>query len=214
MPRYLVSGPDAKAPELKSVQDLKRYKDLFADPEEPGKGRFYNCVAGWVCEGINSKKLIAYGLAGDFTNIRGGSGEATVAAVEAALKRKRPVLFYYWGPSWLLGAYDLVKLDEPPFDQAVWEELKASDAPSRASAYPVSRVVIGANVGLAKQAPQLAGFFKAYTTTSELTSRMLAEAREKGRSPEQQALVFLKSQPDVWKAWLPAELAAKVASGL
>ncbi|MEH0888833.1 glycine betaine ABC transporter substrate-binding protein, partial [Enterobacter sp. UNJFSC 003] len=67
VPRYLVSGPDAKAPELKSVQDLKRYKDLFADPDEPGKGRFYNCVAGWVCEGINTKKLAAYGLAQDFT---------------------------------------------------------------------------------------------------------------------------------------------------
>ncbi|MCU4180193.1 hypothetical protein BoBH3_11535 [Bosea sp. BH3] len=94
VPRYLVSGPDAKAPELKSVTDLKRYKDLFADPEEPSKGRFYNCVAGWVCEGINTKKLGVYGLAQDFTNTRGGSPEALVAAIEAALKRKRPVLFY------------------------------------------------------------------------------------------------------------------------
>lgn len=214
VPRYLVSGADAKAPELKSVQDLKRYKDLFADPDEPGKGRFYNCVAGWVCEGINSKKLVAYGLSGDFTNLRGGSGEAIVAAIESALKRKRPVVFYYWGPSWLLGAYDLVKLEEPAFDQAVWDELKASDAPKRATAYPVSRVVIGANVELAKKAPQLAGFFRKYTTTSELTSKMLAEAREKGVSPEQQALVFLKTQPDVWKAWLPSDIASKVASSL
>lgn len=43
---------------------------------------------------------------------------------------------------------------------------------------------------------------------------MLAEAREKGQSPEQQALVFLKTQADVWKAWLPADVANKVASGL
>lgn len=214
VPRYVISGSDAKAPELKSVQDLKRYKALFADPEEPGKGRFYNCVAGWVCEGINTKKLAVYGLNEDFTNTRGGSAEALVAAIESSLKRKRPVLFYYWGPSWLLGAYDLVKLEEPPFDQKIWDELKASDAPKQATAYPTSRVVIGANVELAKKAPQLAAFLKNYTTTSELTSKMLAEAREKGVTPEQQALVFLKTQPTVWKAWLPADIAAKVASGL
>ena len=62
VPRDLVDGPDAKAPDLKSVTDLKRHKALFSDPDEPAKGRFYNCVAGWVCEGVNSKKLIAYGL--------------------------------------------------------------------------------------------------------------------------------------------------------
>lgn len=214
VPRYLVAGPDAKAPELKSVDDLKRYKALFADPEEPGKGRFYNCVAGWVCEGINTKKLGVYGLAADFTNTRGGSGEALVAAIEASLKRKRPVLFYYWGPSWLLGAYDLVKLEEPAFDAAIWAELKASDAPKRATAYPTSRVVIGANIDFEKQAPQLASFFRKYGTTSELTSRMLAEAREKGLTPEQQALVFLKTQAAAWRDWVPAEIAAKVTAGL
>lgn len=214
VPRYLVSGPDAKAPELTSVQDLKRYKALFADPEEPGKGRFYNCVAGWVCEGINTKKLAVYGLSEDFTNTRGGSGEALVAAIEAALKRKRPVLFYYWGPSWLLGAYDLVKLDEPPFDAGVWAELKANDNPGRATAYPTSKVVIGANVELAKKAPQLAAFFRNYGTTSDMTSKMLAEAREKGIAPEAQAVAFLKTQPDIWRKWLPADVATKVASSL
>jgi glycine betaine/proline transport system substrate-binding protein len=43
---------------------------------------------------------------------------------------------------------------------------------------------------------------------------MLAQARDKGIAPEQQALVFLKSQPDTWKGWVPADIAAKVAAGL
>ncbi|MFN3673017.1 MAG: ABC transporter substrate-binding protein [Bosea sp. (in: a-proteobacteria)] len=214
VPRYLVEGPDAKAPDLKSVTDLKRHKALFSDPEEPAKGRFYNCVAGWVCEGVNSKKLIAYGLDDDFTNTRGGSGEATVAVIEAALKRKRPVLFYYWSPSWLVGAYDLVKLEEPAFDQAIWDELKTTDRPRRATAYPVSRVVIGANAAFATQAPQLAQFFRQYGLTSALTSQMLAQAREKGIAPEQQAAVFLKSHGEAWKGWAPPEIVAKVAAGL
>ena len=77
---------------------------------------------------------------------------------------------------------DLVKLQEPAFDPAVWAELKASDNPRRATAYPESKVVNGGNVDFIKKAPQLAAFLKAYTTTSELTSKMLAEAREKGQA--------------------------------
>ncbi|WP_332683125.1 ABC transporter substrate-binding protein [Bosea sp. (in: a-proteobacteria)] len=214
VPRYLVEGADAKARDLKSVTDLKRHKDLFVDREEPGKGRFYNCVAGWVCEGINTKKLSAYGLAEDFTNVRGGSGEALVAAIEASLKRKQPVLFYYWSPSWLVGAYDLVKLEEPAFDPAIWAELKTSDKPARATAYPVSKVVIGANLAFTQSAPQLTSFFRNYGLTSALTSQMLADARAAGISPEEQALRFLKDQPAEWRGWIPPDIAAKVQAGL
>lgn len=214
VPRYLVEGADAKAKDLKTVADLKRHKALFPDREEPGKGRFYNCVAGWVCEGINTKKLTAYGLADDYNNVRGGSGEALVAAIEASLKRRQPVLFYYWSPSWLIGAYDLVKLGEPAFDPAIWAELKASDKPTRATAYPVSKVVIGANLAFTQSAPQLTSFFRNYGISSALTSQMLGEARKAGITPEEQALRFLKDRPDDWRHWVTAEVAAKVQAGL
>ncbi len=214
VPRYVVQGDKPAAPGLKFVTDLKATAQVFADPEEPTKGRFYNCPAGWVCEGINTKKLKAYGLDGLYTNVRGGSGEALVAAIESAIKRQRPVLFYYWGPSWLVGAYDLVKLQEPAFDEAVWAELKRQDSPARATAYPDSRVVIGANVDTVRDAPAIAAFLKAYTTSSELTSRMLAAARAAGITPEAQAKVFLKDNPDLWKRWVPADVAAKVAAAL
>ena len=93
------------------------------------------------------------------------------------------MLFYYWSPSWLVGAYDLVKLEEPAFDQAIWDELKTTDRPRRATAYPVSRVVIGANAAFATQAPQLAQFFRQYGLTSALTSQTLAQAAKRGSRP-------------------------------
>lgn len=45
VPEYVVKGDPAKgikplAPDLKSVKDLARYKDVFKDPESPGKGAF------------------------------------------------------------------------------------------------------------------------------------------------------------------------------
>ena len=47
-----------------------------------------------------------------------------------------------------------------------------------------------------------------------LEARQAAEAREKGVTPEQQALVFLKTQGEIWKKWLPADVAGKVAASL
>ncbi|MFP3656338.1 glycine betaine ABC transporter substrate-binding protein, partial [Burkholderia sp. SIMBA_052] len=58
VPEYVVKG-DAKrnikpvAPNLVSVTDLPKYKGVFEDDEEPGKGRFLNCPSGWDCERVN-----------------------------------------------------------------------------------------------------------------------------------------------------------------
>jgi len=67
VPTYVIKGDEKRgikpmAPDLKSVFDLPKYKDLFRDPEEPTKGRFYNGVLGWFAEKVNTKKLKAYGL--------------------------------------------------------------------------------------------------------------------------------------------------------
>ncbi|PPD14757.1 MAG: ABC transporter substrate-binding protein [Methylobacterium sp.] len=214
VPRALVEGPNAKAPNLKKVSDLVANKALFADPDNPDKGLFYNCVPGWQCEVVNSKKLVAYGLEAHFTNVRPGASEALVAAIDSGLKRGRPVLFYHWSPSWLVGAHDLVKLEEPAFDREIWAKMIAEARPERATAYPVSEVVIGANVRFVEAAPQITAFLKAYRSSSAQTSAALAAGKAAGISVEQAALRFMKEKPEVWRGWVPAEVANRVAGAL
>ncbi len=214
VPRALVEGPNAKAPTLKKVSDLAAHKALFADPDTPGKGLFYNCVPGWQCELVNSKKLVAYGLEAHFTNVRPGASEALVAAIDSGLKRGRPVLFYHWSPSWLVGAHDLVQLEEPAFDRDIWAKLLADARPDRATAYPVSEVVIGANARFVEAAPQISGFLRAYRSSSAETSAALAAGKAAGISVEQAALRFLKEKPESWRRWLPDDIANRVARAL
>jgi glycine betaine/proline transport system substrate-binding protein len=214
VPTSLVSGPDAKAPDLKSVADLPKYKELFADPEEPGKGRFYNCPAGWVCEVVNTKKLAAYGLESDFTNFRPGTGEALAAAAESGALQNKPILFYYWGPTWLLGKFDFTRLEEPAYDKATWDAMMAADKPTAATAYPVSKVIIGANKAFSEQTPQITAFLKAYSSTNAATSSALAYMRDKDAQPADAALNFLKSEEASWSKWVPAEVAERVKSAL
>lgn len=219
VPRYLVEGPDAPAKGLRSVADLPRFKALFVDPEEKSKGRFLNCPAGWQCELFNSKKLAAYGLEAHYTNFRPGTGAALDAAVVSAVKRKRPVLFYYWGPTWLLGQLgkDLVMLEEPAFDEAVWKTLSDAKDPrdaKAATAYPVVQVVVGATKAFVDQAPGLHAFLKNYRTSGRLVSEALAYMQDTKGSADDAARHFLKTREDVWLAWVPPAVAARVKAQL
>ncbi|WP_108662787.1 ABC transporter substrate-binding protein [Acuticoccus kandeliae] len=214
VPRYLVEGADAAAPDLKSVEQLADYKELFKDPEEPDKGRFLNCVIGWQCEIVNSKKLIAYGLTDAYSNVRPGAGAALEAAVESAYLRERPVLFYFWSPTWLMGKYDFVQLEEPPFNQETWDAMMASDEPTAATAYPKTKVVIGANTKFTASAPVLREFFMNYGMSSDDTSQALAYMQDNDAEGPEAAEVFLREHEDVWKSWVPEDVAARVSEAV
>jgi glycine betaine/proline transport system substrate-binding protein len=214
VPRYVVEGDDAPAPELASVSDLDAYTELFSDPEEPDKGRFLNCVIGWQCEVVNTKKLIAYDLQDDYTNVRAGSGAALKAAIESAYLRERPVLFYHWSPTALVGKYDFVMLDEPAFDRETWDAMMAAEEPEAATAYPETRVVIGASTAFTSKAPALREFFMNYGTTSDQTSRALAYMEENDATPEETALSFMRDNQEVWREWVPQAVAERTASAL
>jgi glycine betaine/proline transport system substrate-binding protein len=219
VPRYLVAGANAPAKGLKSVADLPKFKALFADPEEPNKGRFLNCPAGWQCELFNSKKLAAYGLNDSYTNFRPGTGAALDAAITSAVKRQRPVLFYYWGPTWLLGqlSTELVMLDEPPYDAAKWQALADAKDPKdvrEATAYPTVQVVVGASKAFVDKAPAIHRFLRNYRTSAQLVSEALAYMQQHKGSADDAARNFLKTREDLWLTWVPPEVAARVKAGL
>lgn len=216
VPKYLVEGDDAPAKGLKSVADLPKYKELFADPEEPGKGRFYNCIAGWGCEVVNTKKFNAYGLGEHYTNFRPGTGAALAAAIESNIKRKKPIFFYYWGPTWVLGKVgdQVVQLEEPAYDKETWEAMGAAENPTKVTAYPIVEVTIGANKAFADQAPKLIAFLKKYETTNALVSQALAYMQDTGGSAEDAAKNFLKENEAMWTSWVPADVADRVKSAL
>lgn len=210
VPRYVAD----MVPDLKSVTDLARHAHLFTDPEEPAKGRFYNCVAGWSCEIVNTNKLRAYGLDRSFTNFRPGTGAALAAVVAGAVLKREPIVFYYWSPTWLLGSYDFVRLEEPPWNEADWTGLARDPAYPKAVAYPTVEVWIGANKRFAEQAPRLAAFLSKYRTTSDMINRSLARMRQSGGEEDAEARRFLVESREVWQSWLEPDVAARVAAAL
>ncbi|MCB9091389.1 MAG: ABC transporter permease subunit [Halobacteriovoraceae bacterium] len=220
VPSYMIHG-DVKrnikpmAPDLKEVKDLIKYKNLFTDPEEPNKGRFLNCILGWSCESVNTKKFYAYGLDKHFTNFRPGTGAALAAAIASKYERGEPFLAYYWGPTWVLGKYDLTQVKEPAYDPQIWSELEKSERPNRATAYPVVKVYIGVNTQFAEKNPLVMDFLNSYQTSNQQISQALSYMQEnEERTPKDAALNFLKKNENIWERWLDDEAVEKVELAL
>lgn len=200
VPRFVIEGDkarniEAKAPNLKAVTDLAQYAEVFRDPEEPGKGRFYNCPAGWTCELENSEMLKKYGLEDKFTNFRPGTGPALDAAVLSSYKRKKPILFYYWSPTPLMGQADLVKLDEPGVNKDV-------------------KIQVGLSRAFHDQAPELVAVLEKVNLPIDLLNQNLAKMAKEKLTSEQLAKAFLKEHPEVWTTWVSEDAAKKVQAAL
>jgi len=220
VPEFVIKGDaqrgiPALAPELRSVDDLKRYAKVFADPEAPGKGRFLNSPSGWTSETVNSQKLKAYGLDGLYSNFRSGSGAALDAEITSSIRRGKPVLFYYWSPTPLMGRFQLVRLQEPPFDAQAWATLTDAGNPApKGSASLPAKLSIGVSKAFHEQYPDLVALFSKVDLPIDLLNRVLGRMSEERQDPALAARAFLKEHPQVWRDWLPDAQREKVAAYL
>ncbi|MEA5067919.1 MAG: glycine betaine ABC transporter substrate-binding protein, partial [Christensenellaceae bacterium] len=104
VPRYVIEGDaergiEAVAPDLKTVEDLKRYADIFPDPESPGMGRIFGGIPGWEVTEILRRKVELYGLTEMYNYVLPGSDAAMSAAIVSAWDRGKPIVTYYWEPT-------------------------------------------------------------------------------------------------------------------
>jgi len=220
VPQYVIKGDasrgiKAMAPELKSVSDLPQYKTLFRDPEEPAKGRFLNCPTGWTCEGVNSQKLKAYKLTESYVNFRPGTGPALDASIASEYQRGKPILFYYWAPTALMGKYQFVKLQEPAYNEACFKTLADKDHPAPCgSAAPEAVIQAGVSQAFNQADPVLSAFLSNFNIPLDLLNATLAEMADKKLDARQAVQVFFKQHPEVWQKWVPADVAARISASL
>lgn len=194
IPRYLVEGPDAQAPGLKTVADLPRYAKLFPDPEDRKKGIVYGGVAGWTQLKISQKIFDDNNLGDTFNLGIAGSGTALAGTMTGAYKKKEAWVGYYWAPTAVLGKLDMIRL--------------------KGSEYAPAKVNILVNKSMLKKAPDVVEILKKYATTVADNNEFLAKMDENKWSTEQTAEWFLKNKEDVWTKWVSPEVADKVRAAL
>lgn len=212
IPRYVQEAH----PELTTAEAVIARPDLFADPEQPDQGRLYSCPPGWACELSTSALFEAFDMDGTWNLFSPGSGGALDASIARAFTREEPILFYYWGPTAILGKYDAVQLDlgETLPDVYVCNTDPDCDTPAGVTAYPSSPAVVGAAAWLRDDAPAIADYFSKVGLTNAEISELLVYGEENQADAAATAVNFLKTKEELWSTWVPAEVADKVKANL
>ncbi|MBU9463781.1 ABC transporter substrate-binding protein [Burkholderia multivorans] len=220
VPEYVVKGDAARkikpvAPGLASVDDLPKFKQVFADEEEPDKGRFLNCPTGWDCERVNTRLLRVLKLDQSYTNFHPGTGAALDAAIASAYQRGAPILFYYWGPAALMAKYKFVALKMPAYNETCWKTLREESATNQcASSYMVSHLKIGVSKAFYDANPVLVSVFEKVSFPMDYLNQTILDMTTKKIDGAAMATQFLKTRADLWKQWVPADVAQKIAGSL
>lgn len=208
IPKYL----SEQYPDLKSVADLPKYAKLFADPNDPGKGRFFNCPPGWGCEIVNNNLFKAYKLGDSYNLVSPGSGAAMDATIASAYKRKLPWVGYYWGPTAILGKYDMVQLQmNPPDTKLDACNRKADCTTPHAGAFSNVRIVTAVATSLQKSEPEVYTFLSKVSLDIPTYNKLLSWGEENKAEPKETAEYFIKNFPDVWKQWVTEDAASKIS---
>ncbi|CAK7051584.1 glycine betaine ABC transporter substrate-binding protein [Tissierella sp.] len=211
VPRYVIEGDSergikAMAPDLKYVWDLKKYPDVFPDAEIKDMGRVYGAIPGWEVDEIIHNKYLHYNLDENFVYFRPGSDAALSSALTSAYEKGEPIVAYYWEPTWLMGKYDFVLLEDKPFDANTYLEGKTE--------LPSVKVNIGVSNKFYEQSPEMVEFLTKYKTSSALTSEALAHMQETGANYIETAKWFLKQHDELIDQWLNQSDAQKIRAYL
>jgi|GEM_PF-939868 len=202
VPSYVVNGDPAKgieaaAPDLKTMEDLKKYVDVFKDPNAPGKGVIQLGVEGWTANPDMVARMEKYDLASVY-NYQYLKQESDLAAnVEAKIEKGEPIVFYNYMPAGLLGKYDFIHIADP-----VWE----SNPPGIAQ--------VCASWSLSLDAPEIYTFLARYEIDLPTRNKVLANIEAEGLSYDGAAKKFLSENPDLWTAWVTDSAAEKINAAL
>lgn len=190
VPRYLVEGDGAQAPELKSWEQMNQYADLFKTLETGYKGRLIGCpVATWQCE--DNKRMELLDL--NFEAVELGSEAAHWAEMQAAYKRKEPFIAYAWEPHWIHASLDLVKVELPAHSDDKWP----------ATGWAEDITFNYANPDFARKNPDVIELLKNFRLTNDMQAPMLLAVDVDGKDMEEVVGEWLANNEDTWKAWLP-----------
>ena len=194
VPRYLIEGDGALAPNLKSVADLVQYAELFKDPEDPSKGIVYGGVAGWGQLTVSEDIFNEFKLEDTFNLGVAGSNAALAGSMTGAYMKGEPWVGYYWAPTAIMGKLDMVRLE--------------------GSEYEAAAVNILINKDLEEKAPELVEMLKKYSTSVADNNEFLSKMDDNEWTTEETAKWFLQNKEEVWTKWVSPEVTKKVKAAL
>jgi len=198
----------------KSNPELTKIDAILANPAAVG-GRFHNCPEGWGCRVANDSYVKAWDFEGKGMEVfNHGSGETLAASIAEAYDAKKPWFGYYYGPTAILGKYNMVQVDVGPVDPAIHKcasDKDCTDTPKK-SGYPPAPVVTGVAIAFAKSHPQITELMSNISFTNAELNTILAWKQENKASAEEAAVSYIQGNSDTWSKWINDSAKEKLAA--
>ncbi|WP_026970587.1 glycine betaine ABC transporter substrate-binding protein [Aliagarivorans marinus] len=206
VPAYLVE----KHPELATIDGVIKHAKLFR-PDEDASPTFHNCPSGWNCQvsGANLFKALQLEQAG-FELVEAASGTLLADSISSAYQEQRGWLGVYWAPTAVLGEYPMVKvdfgsgIDEKHFQDCISRSICNEAQPTM---YPPTPVLTLTTGSFAEREPAAFTYLEQRSYSNPQMNQLLAWMERNQASSEQASRYFLETNPELWQAWLPAEVA-------
>ena len=205
-------------PELTTAEAILARPDLFPDKEDPSRGAFHGCPAGWGCQLANQALYEGFGMdALGWNLIDPGSAAGLDGSIAKHSEQGEHWFGYYWNPTSIIGKYDMRAVDMGSWAGADnWDGCVAlGNAGCEASSWTASRVNTLLSDNMYYNGPTGAmAYFEARTYPGTVMNAMLVWMEDTGGTGADAATEFLSSQGDTWKAWVSADVAASVEASL
>lgn len=194
---YIPAYLQEEYPGLVSVMDLKDYAYLFPNPEGGDLSIIYGGTEGWSATEHLHKKMVEYGL-DEFYTFKTINSTATLnATLAGAYINEEPWVGYNWEPTWALGTYDMVLLEDSPYS--------TEDFVNGIGSFTSVHVNIGVDTEFEENYPEITAFLENYESSSALTNEGLAYMREFDAEAYDAAVYFLLEHTDLWSTWVTEE---------
>lgn len=211
----------AEHPELDTVEKLLEHPELFPYVEDPDKGAFMGCPAGWGCQLVNANLFRAFDMEEKgWTLVDPGSAAGLDGSIAKAVDRGEPWFGYYWAPTSVIGKYNLQLL---PFEVDFagtdnWDNciaLAEQDcADPQPSAWTKSEVFTVVTDNFMQVGGVAAGYFEKRVFPGDAMNQMLVYMNENQAIGSDAAWYFLETYPEIWEAWVDPEVAEKIKAEL
>jgi glycine betaine/proline transport system substrate-binding protein len=208
-------------PELKTVLDILEHPELFPYKEDPSKGAFVTCPAGWGCQLSNANLFRAFDMAAKgWVLVDPGSSAGLDGSMAKAVERGENWFGYYWSPTAMIGKYNMVMV---PFGVDFagtdnWdgcivkpEQECADPKPSSWTESEVQTIITDA---FKTKGGAAISYLEARVYPGSIMNSMLVYMQENQADGADAAAEFLRAHGDVWTKWVSDEVAAKVRAGL
>ena len=205
---FCVSKAFSETNNVTSIFDLARPEiAALMDGDSNGKGEIWIGAPGWASANVNEVKVRDYGLM-DFIEPVRAEQSVMVAEVGDRINKDMGYAFYCYAPHAIWYMYDVVTLDEPPFDPEKYVMVQPKEDPDWFEKSTVmtedalKSVQVAYSKSLESRSPIIAEFLANMALDTQTVSYFAYEIAGKGRDPADVAKQWVVDNSERVDGWL------------